>query len=580
MVIAAAPPSISRDVQSEETRFVALQLNAQGRILEYAGIDLPDICLYASASPGANLLDLWAGTEPLYSFALRLLAGETASLTARVMHPDYLSPRMHRLFGSTVIVEGEQRILVHAFRIPNNYVQSRAYQETLRTAAETDVLTNAVNRRRFNQELAFALDLERATGHPGAVLYMDLDDFKAVNDTLGHAAGDELLISITRCLKERLREQDVLGRLGGDEFAVLMPGLSANDAADVARSLLRAVREHRVSVQDRAISTTMSVGVALYPEHGTTAGEILAHADSAMYKVKDSGRNEVAMFDPREDSKANSSSRLRWKVSIADALSNDKFLFYAQPIVDLQTGMNWRHEVLLRMRDARGRLIAPAAFLGVAERSGFMHDIDYWVSHEAMRLCELLKDAPDAGISFNLSPTALKDEELLRDIEKTLVRSQIEPSQVCIEVTEAAAVSDSKQATRFLRRLKNLGARIALDDFGAGFSSFSQLKSLPVDYLKIDGSFIKDLPRSTADQHFVRAIAEVSRGLGMQVIAEFVGDAETVALLREYGIEYGQGYYLGRPVSTSSAFPRLRHGVAPVPRRARAKEPAAVRSAA
>ena len=547
---------LTADVDVAEAQFASVRVDACANVLEYAGIDLPALGLFSIGSARTNLVDRWRESEHLHGFMQHVLAGEVTSITVRSLEMEKDGrPRVHRVFGWPIREDEGGGANLMAFRVPRNYVSSRDYQARLKSAAETDVLTEATNRRGFNEELESVLSSVAATGHRGAVIFMDLDDFKAVNDTLGHAAGDELLVSVTRCLRENIRSNDLLARLGGDEFAVLLQDINGEVAMEVARKLLRVVREHQIMVEGHAISNTVSIGVALYPEHGATAGELLQHADMAMYSVKGSGRNDVAMFNPKELSRFGSARRLRWKHSVAEALVKDRFLFHAQPIVNLSGGQIWSHELLLRLRDDHNRLVLPGSFLETAERSGLISDIDAWVAHESIRLCrDLQKAGVDTGLSFNLSGKALNGEDLLASIKRDLIEYKVDASRLCIEVTETAAISNVRQAQRFLKSIRSLGVRVALDDFGAGFSSFSQLKNLAVDYLKIDGTFIKDLPRSISDQHFARAIAEVARGLGMQVIAEFVGDAETVELLREYGIEYGQGYYLGKPASLPEAF--------------------------
>lgn len=427
----------------------------------------------------------------------------------------------------------------------------KQYQAQIQAAAEQDPLTGLANRRRFLAEL------ERAVRHDasGALLYIDLDDFKAINDTLGHAAGDKFLVQFTNVLKERLRSTDLLARLGGDEFAVLLENVSKDEALAAGDRILQAVRGFQMHIRNRVVRTTASIGIAMFSEHGTFVDELLTNSDLAMYRAKDNGRNNVVLYDADYGGREVSSVRLHWRQRIPDALANDRFTFYAQPIVDLATRRVAQYELLLRIRDSRGRVTRPATFLEIAETSGLIHDIDHWVVHRAIRVASEMQemDLP-FQVSANLSGKALANEELLEQIKREIVTSNTSPERICFEITETAAVNNLIQAQAFLKALKGLGFRLALDDFGVGFSSFAQLRNLPIDYIKIDGAFISSLPSNKNDQHFVKAIADVVRSLGIGAVAEFVGSEETIQMLKSYGVDYGQGYYLGRPVPLATVF--------------------------
>jgi diguanylate cyclase (GGDEF)-like protein len=417
-------------------------------------------------------------------------------------------------------------------------------QSNLTQLASLDSLTGLQSRRRFQDEVNATI----ARGEQGAILFMDVDDFKAINDSFGHSAGDDLLRSLALCLTAGLREQDLLARLGGDEFAVLLRGVTRGQAARIAQRMLKAVREMRVLSADHPVSSTISIGGALFPAHGTSVDEVLGHADLAMYRAKDSGRNKYQLYRAREATRSSSVTRVRWKQRIIEALEKDRFTLYAQPIFELSSGRLGCYELLLRMRDGAGRLIPPTKFLYAAERSGLMHEIDAWVVRHSFVVAKLLAAAPEpVKVSFNLSATAVGNGALLDLIRREAAQARLEPGFITIEVTETALIGDIQKARAFFKSLKNLGFRISLDDFGAGFSSFTRLKQVPADYLKIDGSFIQNIARSEQDRHFVKAIADLASGLGIGAVAEWVQDEESVGILIGLGVLNGQGFYLGAP---------------------------------
>jgi diguanylate cyclase (GGDEF)-like protein/PAS domain S-box-containing protein len=410
--------------------------------------------------------------------------------------------------------------------------------------ANLDSLTGLRGRKYFQEEVNLAI----SRGERGAVLFMDIDDFKAINDSLGHSAGDELLRSLALCLAKELRHNDLLARLGGDEFAVLLRGANRNQARRVAERLLRSVREMKSISADQPFTSTISIGGALFPAHGTSVDELLGHADLAMYQVKREGRNSLHFYRPTHGSRANSMSRVVWKQKILDALEHDSFEFYAQPIYELKTGRLGCYELLLRLKEPGGKLILPRKFLPVAERSGLMHQIDAWVIQRSLAIAQRLAVSPHpAKIAFNLSATAVGNQMLLDLIKRECARLDLDPGCVSIEVTETALIADLPAARAFLNSLKDLGFLLALDDFGAGFSSLSRLKEVPADYLKIDGSFVQNVSRSPEDRHFIRAIADLASGLGIGAVAECIEDAEAVDILISLGVLNGQGFFLGVP---------------------------------
>ena len=418
----------------------------------------------------------------------------------------------------------------------------------LQHLADHDALTGLLHRRRFEQEVERHLALARRYGAKGAVLLIDIDHFKYVNDTLGHGAGDELILQIAEALRERLRESDVLARLGGDEFAVLLPQVDEAQARCVAASLVEGLRGHARGRRDRRLRpVTASVGVTMVLGTEADADELLTNADLAMYESKEGGRDRFTVYDADggdADHDLGIRNRIRWLDRIQSALDSDGFVLHGQPIVDLSTEDVVGHELLLRMVGDDGQLIAPGAFLPVAERFGLIGAIDRWVVGKAIGL------AADAGsrFSINLSAKSLSEEGLVAYIAERIEETGVDPQALTFEITETAAVTNVAQARAFANGLHDLGCRLSLDDFGSGFGSFSYLKHLPFDEVKIDGEFVSGCTGSSFDQLVIAAVVRMASGLGKSTVAEFTSDRETAELLRVAGVTCGQGYYLGRPV--------------------------------
>jgi len=463
--------------------------------------------------------------------------------------------RVFERYSRPLMRGGEVDGRVWSFR---DISERKRFESQLVHIANHDPLTGLFNRRRFDEELDRQLSEAQRYGTHGALLFLDLDQFKDVNDSRGHRAGDDLLTSLALLLRQRLRDTDVIARLGGDEFSVLLPHADADQAAAVAKDLLEAIRGYTFMVGGAPLGITVSLGIALFPEHGSSAGELLSRADMAMYRAKEEGRNRANMFAPDGDWQAQVESRIGWHQRIREALDNDLFVLHAQPILDLRTDRISQYELLLRMKGADGELIAPSVFLDIAERSGLIQDIDRWVVRRAIQLlAEYHSAGRELRLEVNLSGKAFADRELLPMIQHELLTYGVDPANLVLEVTETAAIANISDAQAFVRTLQNMGCGFALDDFGVGFSSFSQLKHLPVDYLKIDGSFVQDLAANAVDQHLVQAIVSVARGLGKQTIAEFVGDAETVRLLKAYGVDYAQGYHIAHPAPLHEIVPGI-----------------------
>lgn len=420
-------------------------------------------------------------------------------------------------------------------------------EERLLHLATHDPLTGLHNRREFTEILERQLARIRRYGGTGALLWMDLDGFKEINDGLGHAVGDELLSSLASRMKATIRDSDVLARLGGDEFAILYPNVDASQAQMAAARLLESIRAHTAICQGQPLRTTASMGCVLFPEHGTTATELLIKADMAMYRAKAGGRNRVVTYSPDDERLENPESRIDWLRVIREALEHDQFVLYAQPILDLTTEKVVRYEILLRLRDRAGKIIPPGAFLDVADQFGLSGDIDRWVLGKVMRILSDSSVNDDVSFAVNLSPRSLTDPELLEMVSGENALSVIGPVRLVLEITETAAIYNIHVAKDFLSTLRTQGYEFALDDFGMGFSSFYQLKNLDVDYLKIDGSFVRNLSKDPVDRHLVKAMVQLAGSLGKQTIAEFVEDEETLKILRTIGVDCAQGFHIGRP---------------------------------
>ena len=407
--------------------------------------------------------------------------------------------------------------------------ERKRYERRLRHLADHDGLTGLVNRRRF----------EECIGGEGAVVLLGLDRFKYVNDAHGHTAGDDVLRAVAGALRFAARAGDVVARLGGDEFAVLLDGGSLEEAARIADELVQAIAACRFSFGGLAIAA--SAGVVRL---GDAERPMLA-ADLAMHAAKEAGGNRVHVTHGADSRVAGMQARVARADQVRRALAEDRLTLYWQPIVELAGGEATQCELLLRMIGEDGAIVPPGAFIEVAERFGLIGELDRWVIRRAIRL---LAEREDVRLEVNVSGCSLSDAELPSFVERELAAAGIDPGRLIFEITETSAIADMEQAREFAARLRRLGCRFALDDFGAGFSSFHYLKYLPLDYLKIDGEFIRGLASSPTDRLVVKAMVDIARGMGMKTIAEFVEDAETVSLLRELGVDYSQGYHHGRPV--------------------------------
>lgn len=424
--------------------------------------------------------------------------------------------------------------------------------------ATRDPLTGLYSRPHFYKLLHNTL---LAVKHPSdavALLLFDLDRFRDINESFGHRAGDEVLRLIACRLEAGLHNKAILARFGGDEFAVLLPQTDLQAAREVGRNLLRLLGNRPISVANRHIYLRVSAGVAVYPHHADSAESLLVGAERGMYTAKSGGGNRLEVGASSGPSRKLAEERLYWELKIAEALRNDGFTLYWQPILDLRRNRVVGYELLLRMKDREGRVIEPDSFLRIAERSGQIFAIDRWVVRQAIEyLSSFLCDQPEVhALHVNLSANAFCDDQLLEMLLQELKRLPLDPSRLVLEITESTAIADPGRAQVFIDALRAVGCRFALDDFGVGFSAFDRLRYLPVDFLKIDGRFVRDAVHNPVDRHLVRAMVEMSRALDLHTIAENIPDQQTIELLIEYGVDYGQGFYIGRPQPAPIALKR------------------------
>jgi diguanylate cyclase (GGDEF)-like protein/PAS domain S-box-containing protein len=434
--------------------------------------------------------------------------------------------------------------------------ESRELNRRLSYHASHDVLTGLVNRREFETRLERALKSAKARETSYALCYIDIDQFKIVNDTCGHSAGDALLGQVGALLKSKVRWRDTLARLGGDEFGVLLESCSLEEALRTAESLREAIRNFRYTWEDRTFRLGCSIGVVPITAENEDVASVLSAADSACGAAKESGRNRVHCFEENDIDLMRRRREMQWAARINNALEESRFELFRMTILPLQQEDAGEHfELLLRMRDESGKIVAPDQFIAAAERYGITPSIDRWVIDSAFRW--LVSEADERRrltmCSINLSGQSLGDDKFLPYVIEQFHRSGIDGSKICFEITETAAIANFSQASRFIQALKELGCKFALDDFGTGLSSFGYLKHFPVDFLKIDGSFVKGVLHDPIDREMVRSINEIGHLTGKQTIAEWAENAEIIEVLRGLGVDYAQGYGVSQPQKVQRA---------------------------
>ena len=424
----------------------------------------------------------------------------------------------------------------------------RLARRQLEYLAQHDTLTGLNNRHYFEHQLEHVVQLVARNDTSCALFYIDLDQFKIINDTAGHAAGDGLLTEVAHLFAGRLRKGDILARLGGDEFGVLLEHVPLDMIDKVARSYINALENFHFNWDGKQYDITPSLGISVIDKHTQSAAEAMREADIACYIAKRDGRNRYHLYSPNDESGLDTMGEMSVVNDIRNALVNNSFSLYQQPIVETDSGRVVINEMLLRLHGQDKEVISPASFIPVAERYGMMPMIDQWVVRQSLQILQQqLAAGTESMISINLSGSSFGDSELLT-VFKTILAQHPELAQyVMVEVTETSAVRHIEKAIDFMRELCNLGIRFALDDFGTGFSSFAYLKHLPIEYIKIDGTFVRDIMTDPVDQAMVRSINHIAHSLSKKTIAEFVENQDILNHLKEIGVDMAQGYHIGRP---------------------------------
>jgi diguanylate cyclase (GGDEF)-like protein/PAS domain S-box-containing protein len=430
--------------------------------------------------------------------------------------------------------------------IYEDITQAREAQNQLAFLAERDPHTGLFNRRRFERELGERLEAAGRAKERVALFFFDLDEFKSVNDLFGHRMGDQVLLQVAGEIRSQLRRSEFFARIGGDEFALVVDGADDDQIRALADRLMAVIGNLSVQLGEVRLSLTSSLGIAISPDHTSDALELISHADAAMYQAKDAGKNTWRIFQSDHAATLRQRSLVTWNDRIRQALRHDAFEVHLQGVFRTTDGSRVYSEALLRMRDeSSGRLLPPSQFIPYAEKSNLIIDIDRWTLSAVID--ELAADPRRSPIAVNVSGRSLNEPQIAEFIADQLTERGVDPARLFIEITETAAISDMRDAQRFIERLHAIGCKVALDDFGAGFATFAYIKQLPVDVLKIDGLFIRNLARSRDNQVFVKAMLDIARGFNKITVAEAVEDEACLEVLREYGVDMVQGFALERP---------------------------------
>ena len=429
-----------------------------------------------------------------------------------------------------------------------NLNQAIAYQ------AAYDPLTGLLNRREFDFKLKDVLKHTQKYGAESVLCYFDLDQFKIINDIAGHLVGDRLLAELAQLLKATVKPGDTLGRLGGDEFALLLEICSIEQAKKVCNKIINKIENYRFKWEDRQFDVGVSIGIVPISDTSSQAAELLIRADIACYKAKDLGRNKIYIAT-EDDSELNLHQvQMAYIANVSQIIEENRFYLVKQPIATVNNygNVSSHYEVLLRLKDEQGNLIPPGQFIPVAERYGVISIIDKWVLETTLKCYKQIASSQKVLVSINLSGASINNDRFTNYALDCIAKSEIDPQYICFEITETTAISQLDRAKNFIQAMKELGVKFALDDFGSGVASFAYLKNLPVDYLKIDGSLVKNIAQEKNDKAIVNLINEIAHMMNIKTIAEFVEDDETLAQLKEIGIDYAQGYGIARPSDLES----------------------------
>ncbi|MCO6413991.1 MAG: EAL domain-containing protein [Thiogranum sp.] len=479
---------------------------------------------------------------------ISLRTGRVVSLSEQCLLVNRNGQEFHIEDSAAPIFDRDNRV-IGAVLVFHDVTRERRMARQMTWQATHDSLTGLVNRNEFSERLSNLLaGMLGSEEREHALLYLDLDQFKVVNDTCGHAAGDELLKQLSRMLRGLMPANSALARLGGDEFGILIENVSLDQAKEVATQLLQAIGKFTFQWQERRFDVGASIGMVPIRRDTQSASFVLSAADVACYVAKEGGRNRVHVYEDSDIDLGQRHSEMHWVSRIKEALEENRLVLFRQEITSLNSRETTPHfELLVRMRAEDNSLVAPGAFIPAAERYNLMNAIDRWVIDAAFRYLRNTHTGDQSIYSINLSGNSINDEDLPGYIQQKINEYRIPPGRLCFEVTETAAVFNLGKASRMIHNLKKLGCRFSLDDFGSGLSSFGYLKNLPVDFLKIDGSFVKDMDTDPMNRAIVEAINQVGHTLSIRTIAEFVENEQIARQLRDIGVDFAQGYYFSKP---------------------------------
>jgi diguanylate cyclase (GGDEF)-like protein/PAS domain S-box-containing protein len=497
---------------------------------------------------GLNLFDALQKAEDVVQelgvFSARLSDIVSNQLATSNTEIKLMSGRTLRLQVYPVLDETGEcmgSVLIH-----EDITAQREAEGQLAFLAERDPLTGLYNRRRFERELADKIEDAMRAKQKLALFFFDMDEFKSVNDLFGHRMGDTVLMQVAGEIRSHLRKNEFFARIGGDEFALLVSDVSEASLRALAERLMQVISGMSFALGEVKLSLTSSLGIALFPDHAANPQELIAHADAAMYQAKDAGKNIWRIYRPDHIATLRQRSLVTWNDRIRQALRTDGFDVYVQGVFGCDDRVLRHHEALLRMHDGTpGRVLAPGQFINFAEKSNLIIDIDHWMIQAV--IAELAKRPMFPAIAVNVSGRSFDEPDMADFIAGELKRAKVNPGRLYVEITETAAIRDMRDAQRFIEQLHAIGCKVCLDDFGAGFSTFAYIKQLPVDVLKIDGLFTRNLARDRDNQVFVKAMLDIARGFGKQVVAEAVEDESSFNLLASYGVDMAQGFILEVP---------------------------------
>jgi len=471
------------------------------------------------------------------------------SVTSLFYHPLTAESFPPSVMTALAVKKERDQITQRQVQLEDELDKLKVMEARLKFSVGHDDLTGLVNRRRLEQVLDLTLTHTRSFKTTSALLYLDVDRFKVLNDAEGHEAGDSLLVQLANELRSHFTVNETLVRIGSDEFAILIDNIDEDKVVQLSEDLRILFDGYVFEHHNRQYHLSVSIGIKSITSNETlTSGDVLAQANQACYTAKKRGRNRIHLYSPQDTEMHTLRRNVEWAPRIRAALQEERFLLEFQPIHSIKTGTISHYECLIRMKAEDGTLYYPNDFIPVAETMGLIHQIDLWVINHAFDLITTL--AEHISLTINLSGNIFLDERLFPLIEKKLAESGVEPSRVIFEITETAAISNFEQTKEMVIRLRSLGCQFALDDFGAGFNSYSYLKQFPVEILKLDGSFITNLDTDPVDQLLVKSMIDIAHGLGKKTVAEFVEQQSTMDLLASYGVDYIQGYLVGKPMAT------------------------------